>query len=220
MLPMLLLRRILIPLVVLVALFVVADRVAVHYANRVVAQRIQSDQGLSSKPDVSIGGFPFLTQAIGGRYDDVTVTLHDVRRGPVRVDRLTAHLNGVHVSLGAVFSQHLSSVPVDKATAQVFVAFPDLNAYLATRHISVSADGKLLRVTGSVTVAGHTITASGEGRLSISGDSVVVTASQNLGFQIPLTGLPFRIKLESAIVTNQGITVSASAEGLVLHSRG
>jgi hypothetical protein len=215
---MLLLRRILIPLLVLFALFVVADRIAVHYADRVVAQRIQRDQGLSSKPDVSIGGFPFLTQAAGGRYDDVTVTLHDVRRGPVRVDRLTAHLNGVHVSLGAVFSQHLNSVPVDKATAQVFVTFGDLNGYLGSRHISVSADGRLLHVTGTVTVAGHTISASGEGRLSVSGDSVVVTAQQGLGFTIPLTGLPFRIKLESATVTNQGITVTASAEGLVLHS--
>lgn len=215
---MLLLRRILIPLFILVALFVVADRVAVHYADRVVAQRIQRDQALSSKPDVSIGGFPFLTQAIGGRYDDVTVTLHDVRRGPVRVDRLTAHLNGVHVSLGAVFSQHLNSVPVDRATAQVFVAFADLNAYLGPRHITVSADGRLLHVSGTVTVAGHTISASGQGRLSVSGDSVRVSAEQGLGFDIPLTGLPFRIKLESATVTNQGITVTASAEGLVLHS--
>ena len=220
MLPMLLLRRILIPLFVLVALFVVADRVAVHYADRVVAERIQRDQGLSSKPDVSIGGFPFLTQAISGRYDDVTVTLHDVRRGPVRVDRLTAHLNGVHVALGAVFSQHLNSVPVDKATAQVFVTFGDLNEYLSPKHLHVSAAGHLLHVTGSVTVAGRAITASGDGRLSISGDTVVVSANQGLGFEIPLTGLPFRIKLESATVTNQGITVTASAEGLVLHSRG
>ena len=219
MLPMLLLRRVLIPLFVLVALLVVADRVAVHYADRVVAQRVERDQGLSSKPDVSIGGFPFLTQAISGRYDDVTVTLHDVRRGPVRVDRLTAHLNGVHVSLGAVFAQHLNSVPVDRATAQVFVTFADLNSYLSGKHLQASAAGRhQVHVTGSTTVAGRTTTASGVGTVSISGDSVIVSASHGLGFEIPLTGLPFRIKLESAIVTNRGITVSASAEGLVLHS--
>jgi len=213
-------RRLILALVVVVALLVVADRVAVHAADHVVATRIQTDQSLSSRPDVSIGGFPFLTQAIGGRLDDVTLTLHDVRRGPVVVNRVTVHLFGVHVSLGSVLSQHLKSVLVDRAKAEVLVTYSDLNSFLASKHLSVEPDGTQLRITGSASVAGRTVSATGDGTLSVSGNDVVVTAGQQLGFSIPLTGLPFRIKLQSATVTKAGITVTASAEGLVLHPRG
>jgi hypothetical protein len=212
-------RRLAILVVVLVAALVVADRVAAHAADGLVARQIERDQGLASRPDVSIGGFPFLTQAISGHYGEVTLTLHDVRRGPVTVAQLTAHLVGVHVSLSAVFSQHLSSVPVDMATAGVFVTYADLNSYLSSKHLQVSDAHGRLHVTGSITVAGQTESASADGQLRVSGDAVVVTAGRGLGFAIPLTGLPFRIHLESATVGNRGITVKGSAQGLVLHPR-
>ncbi|HEX9359001.1 MAG TPA: hypothetical protein VF933_34990, partial [Streptosporangiaceae bacterium] len=47
----------LIILVVLAGLLVIADRVAVHYADNEFATQIQK-QGFSSKPSVSIQGFP------------------------------------------------------------------------------------------------------------------------------------------------------------------
>lgn len=213
-------RRAVIAIVVIVALLVVADRVAVLAGERAVADQVQTDQHLSTRPDVSIGGFPFLTQAIGGRYDDVTVTMHDLHRTAVRVQTLTVRLRGVHVGLGALTSQHLSAVPVDHATASVLVSYADINAYLGNRDIVVSngGDGEV-RVTGSVTALGRTASLSVQGRIDVHGSDVVVTVGHGLDFTIPLGGMPFSIVLVGAKATKQGITVTATASHVVLHPR-
>ena len=33
----------------------------------------------SSEPDVDVGGFPFLTQVLAGKYEEITIVLRDVR---------------------------------------------------------------------------------------------------------------------------------------------
>lgn len=213
-------RRLLISLVVILGLLVVADRVARAAADRAVAQRIQKDQGLTQRPDVSIDGFPFLTQALSGRYDHVTMTLHDLHDGPVPVQTLRVVLRGVHVPLSAVFSRHVASVPVDRATATVLVRYADLGANVGGNHLTVSPgpDGEV-KVTGTVSALGQSVTASGEGRLDVRGNDVIVTVGHGLDFTIPLGGLPFRIVLVGAKATKAGIEVAATADGLVLHPR-
>ena len=194
------------------------DRLAVVAADRVVAARIQTQENLSTKPSVSIGGFPFLTQAIGGTYDDVTLTVHHFRRSVVAVDTITVELRGVHVPLGSVFSQHLSSVPVDSATARVLLSYADLNNYLRGKGISVEpAGGHEVRISGSVTVAGQTVSASGTATIEVQSDSLLLRAANAVSVAIPLAGLPFGIALRSATATNRGIQVTATAQGLVLH---
>jgi hypothetical protein len=211
-------RRAVIVLVVVLGLLLIADRVGVVAAQSVVATRIEADQRLSQQPDVSIHGFPFLTQALSGRYGHVTLTLHDLRDRSVRVQTLTVDLRGVHVPLSAVFSHHVSRVPIDKASATILLSFADLNSYFGGRHVAISggADGEIA-VTGSVTVAGRTVSASGTGRIDVRGSDLVVTVGQGLDLTIPLGGLPFRIALVGAKATKAGIEVQATATGLVLH---
>jgi hypothetical protein len=213
-------RRLLIALGVVVVLLVIADRVAVAAANRVVAGRIQTQENLTTRPSVSIGGFPFLTQAIGGTYSDVTLTVRHYRRVTVPVDTITVHLHGVHVSLGAVFSQNLSSVPVDSASAQLLLTYDDLNGYLHGKGLSVSSGGgDRLRVTGSVTVAGQSLSATGTATLDVSHGALAIRAINAVNIPIPLGGLPFGISLSGAKATNRGILVTATAQGLVIHPR-
>src|SRR3954452_1263679 len=150
-------RRAVIVVLVILGLLVVADRVALAAAEHVVAGRIQTDQGLSQRPDVTIHGFPFLTQALSGRYDQVTVHVKGLRDRTVPVQKLTVDLRGVHVPLGAVTSGHLSRVPVDHATATILLSYADSNAYLGNPlHVSQGDNGEV-KVTGSVTVAGNTV---------------------------------------------------------------
>ncbi|MBV9098999.1 MAG: DUF2993 domain-containing protein [Frankiaceae bacterium] len=213
-------RRLLIAVVVLVAVLVVLDRVAVKAADDVVAARIQAQEHLQSQPSVSIGGFPFLTQAIGGKYDDVTLTVHHFDRSVVPVDTISVELRGVHVPLGAVFSQHLSSVPVDSATARVLLSYGDLNGYLRGKGVSVaSAGGDRVRISGSVTVAGQTLSASGTATIEVQSDSLLLRAANSVSVAVPLAGLPFGISLRSATATNRGIQVTATAQELVLQPR-
>jgi hypothetical protein len=211
-------RRLVIVVVVLVAVLVVLDRVAVVAADHVVAARIQTQEHLSSRPSVSIGGFPFLTQAAGGRYDDVTLTVHHFHRSVVPVDTISVELRGVHVPLHSVFSQHLSSVPVDSATARVLLSYGDLNSYLRGKGIEVaSAGGNQVRISGSVTVGGQTLSAGGTATIEVHSDSLLLRAANAVAVSIPLAGLPFGISLQSATATKQGIAVTATAQGLVLH---
>jgi hypothetical protein len=72
------LRILLILVVVLGGLFVAADRLAVSFAQGQVADKLQQSQGLDAKPDVSIKGFPFLTQIVGGSLDEVDISLGSV----------------------------------------------------------------------------------------------------------------------------------------------
>lgn len=211
-------RRLLVVLVAALVLLVVVDRVAVAAADHVLAGRIQQDQNLDSRPSVSIRGFPFLTQAIGGRYDDVRLTLHDVHRGGVPVRALSVRLHGVHVPLGAVLSQHLRRVPIDRAEAQILLTYADVNSFIGTRHLTVSqGSGGEIQVSGSATVLGRTVTASGSGRLDVHGTDLVVTVGHGLDFTVPLGSLPFRVALTGAHATRQGVVVGATATGLVLH---
>src|SRR4051794_30752332 len=211
-------RRTLIVVVVVIGLLVVLDRVAVLAADRVVANRITTEQNLSQRPDVSIGGFPFLTQALAGRYDSVTLTMHDLRRATVPVHTLSVHLSGVHVPLGAVVHGHVSSVPVDRATAKLLLTYGDLNAFLGSRHFTVSDGGNgEVKVSATATVAGQTLSADGRARIQVRSSDLELTVGPGIDITIPLGGLPFRIELVGAKATKSGVEVTATAAGLVLH---
>ena len=75
----------------------IADRVALIYAVDRVARQI-GDRGFAAKPQVSIAGFPFLTQVAARRLNKVVVSAAGKRLGPVEVKRLDVTLYGIRVS--------------------------------------------------------------------------------------------------------------------------
>jgi len=114
-------RRLIWSLILIVALLAILDRVALAAAEHDVSERLKADAHLSSSPSVHIHGYPFLTQLLGGNYDDVDVVMRDVDAGAVQVDRLTVHVHGAHVSLGDVVSQDRSRVRIDRAVAELLI---------------------------------------------------------------------------------------------------
>ena len=91
---------------------------------------MQKSQELSAHPQVSIKGFPFLTQVLGGRYHEVDVSVRNVTRNNLTVDRLSVRAHGVSVPLSKVMSGSVSEVPVDRADAVVTLGYAHLNAYI------------------------------------------------------------------------------------------
>jgi hypothetical protein len=195
-------RRLIVSLLVLVGILAILDRVSVSFAESAVAKRIQTSQQLSSKPGVSIGGFPFLTQAIGGRYDDVTVT--GLVRGQLRIARLVVDLHGVHLPLRVVVGGHLSGIPVDTGAGTLFVTYADLNSSLRSQNLAVTYAG----TPGEVRVTSGPL--SGTAQLAVSGVTIKADIAGPLGFSRTLTGLPFGITLSGATSDPSGITVTAS----------
>ena len=96
------LRITLIIAVILGGLFVGADRLAVSMAESKAADKIKSSAGADHHPDVSIKGFPFLTQVVGKELDEVDVGVDglttDAGDGPsVRVTELTPSCTTSHL---------------------------------------------------------------------------------------------------------------------------
>lgn len=76
-------RKLIIVVLVVVTLAVAADFAAAAAAEHTVATQLRQQLGLSSDPSVRINGFPFLTQALAGRYSSI-----DVRASGLSVDSL------------------------------------------------------------------------------------------------------------------------------------
>ncbi|MET9549484.1 MULTISPECIES: DUF2993 domain-containing protein [unclassified Streptomyces] len=117
-------RILLVVVVILGGLFVAADRLAVNFAENEAAEKLRTSEGLSEAPEVSIQGFPFLTQVAGGELDDVEIGIkdYDARSGSdsIRIADLTAHMKGVK------FSGDYSSATAATATGTAHVSYDEL----------------------------------------------------------------------------------------------
>jgi hypothetical protein len=80
-------------IVVLVGL----DFGAKAFAENAAAGQIQK-RGFPSKPNVSIAGFPFLTQVITRHFQQITITSSNIPAGPLRITSLTVVADNVHLS--------------------------------------------------------------------------------------------------------------------------
>jgi hypothetical protein len=69
------------------------------------AQQMRSRGTTSAKkPDVRIGGFPFLTQVLAGEYQKVTIDVDHPRNDRVALEHLTLTANQVHAPLNTIMS--------------------------------------------------------------------------------------------------------------------
>ncbi|MGW4318248.1 LmeA family phospholipid-binding protein [Streptomyces sp. NPDC004684] len=120
------LRVLLIVVVILGVLFVVVDRVAVYFAEDQAADKLRTTQNLAETPDVSIKGFPFLTQVASGELDDVEVGIkhYEADTGKdgqkIRIDDLKADMRDV------TFSGDYSSATAASATGTATISYSEL----------------------------------------------------------------------------------------------
>ncbi|GGM20577.1 hypothetical protein GCM10010129_76120 [Streptomyces fumigatiscleroticus] len=120
------LRILLVLVVILGVLFVIVDRLAVNFAENEAAEKLKTSEGLATTPDVSIEGFPFLTQVVGGELDDVKVGIDDYEASTgdggqkIRIDDLQADMKGVE------FSGDYSSATAADATGTATIAYDEL----------------------------------------------------------------------------------------------
>ncbi|NJP52629.1 DUF2993 domain-containing protein [Streptomyces sp. SBST2-5] len=120
------LRILLVVVVILGGLFVIVDRVAVNFAEGEAADRLKSSENLASTPDVSIKGFPFLTQVASGSLDEVEVGIQDYEADTgdgaqkIRIADLRADMRGVE------FSGDYSSATARSATGSATISYGEL----------------------------------------------------------------------------------------------
>src|SRR6202044_160282 len=91
-------RRWLIALGVVIVLLVGADFAARAVAEQVAATQFQKQGNLPVKPDVTIEGFPFLTQVAAKDLSDVKVAISNLPEGPVTFSSINATATGIKLN--------------------------------------------------------------------------------------------------------------------------
>ncbi|HYX97327.1 MAG TPA: DUF2993 domain-containing protein [Geodermatophilus sp.] len=225
--------RALVVLLVLVGLVVGADRVGEEIAEDQVARVVAERAGLAGAPDLEFEGFPFLTQVLSGRYEDVRVALTGADLGQPEGTRADVSLQGVRVALSDVLSGSVQEVPVERVDGTVTLPYDLLSAQLG-RGTTVGRDGDGLRVQTTVEVAGQTVPLTATGTVRLDGDTLVldVQDATTAGVEVPgafldqvsdaldlrygIPPLPFGLQVTGVAPADDGVRVRVQATDTVL----
>jgi hypothetical protein len=223
-------------LVLLLVALVVLDRGAARLAEGAVASELRSAAGLPSPPAVEVRGFPFLTQAVRGRYDEVVLRAAGVPAGGTTVTELHATVRGLQVPLRAVLAREVSAAPADHVQARALVSYAELSRASGDRQLAVDHGGApdVVRVTGSVRALGQSVSVAALSTVALEGDEVVVTAQSfdvgsaaadrvlsralgdRLDLRIRVQRLPYGLELTGLRTTPAGVELTAAATDVVL----
>ncbi|MFR9796019.1 DUF2993 domain-containing protein [Streptomyces sp. MS06] len=232
------LRILLIVVIVLGGLFVAADRVAAHFAEGEAADKLRTTENLAATPDVSINGFPFLTQLASGELDDVDVRIEDYRAAggtggrTIRIDDLRAHMKGVE------FSGDYSSAIAASAAGTATISYAELLKAAEPEPVQVApgvrarvvglsdgGNGKIkvaveatvlgrklpepVSVLSSVTVEHDTVRVHADSLPSIAGTRIAENTVRSItDFQQVIDELPGGIRLDKVEAAKQGVQIS------------
>lgn len=107
-------RKLIIGLLVLAGVAVIADFGVAAYSEYRVSRALRDGADLGADPAVTIQGFPFVAQAVDGRYQSVLIRADVVRPdipGEISID---ATLTGVRIGLRDLVDGNLRRVPVER----------------------------------------------------------------------------------------------------------
>jgi hypothetical protein len=227
------LAAVLVLLGVVLGVLVVVDRVGVGIAEDRVAEQLADRGQLAGTPEVDITGFPFLTQAVSGRYSDVRIHLTAEELGQPAGTRADVSLQGVHVPLSDALSGSVQQIPVDRVDGTATLSYSLLADQLGG-DTTLTQDGDGIRLTKSVEVLGFDFSVTAAGTVTLDGQDVVVdvhdasagavdvpdfvldTADELLDFRYRVPALPFGLQLTSVQPAAGGVDVRVQARDTVL----
>ena len=226
-------KALLVVLLLLVGLAVVADRVALGVAEDRVATELVEKGGLQGSPEVEIAGFPFLTQAIGGTYDDVRISLTAEQLGQPEGTRADIALHGVEVPLSSVLSGSVAEVPVERIDGTATLSYALISAQIGS-DTELSREGDGLRITRTVELLGQQVPLTATGDVTLEGSDLVVDVQEAAGAGVDVPSflvdraadlldlrytvppLPFGLELTGVRPAEDGVVVDVEAVGAVL----
>lgn len=224
------LRILLVVVVVLAGVFIAVDRAAVYFAEDEAAGRVQVSGTEIGSTDISIKGFPFLTQVAGSELDevDVRITGIETRAGgrKLRISTMNAELHQVRLTDG------FSGATAARASGTAVISYKDLTE-AAGKDVAVEYGGNgKVKVTGAVDVLGRPITRSVLSTVTlVDGHTVRVHADKVPGEGIPgledlvrertdfereVGGLPNGLKLKKIQPTAAGLEISVTGTEVAL----
>jgi hypothetical protein len=207
-------------LITLLVLLVVLDRVAVAYANNRAAQQIQS-QGFPTKPDVSIQGFPFLTQVAARNLTDVHISASNVKEGPVT---LSLVVDATDVRLDPGFSSgtitHITGTGLIGFSSLASAAGVSTSAGLdfqaaGNDQVKISLNGLQVATATIAHTGPHTFSVQISGSGGLLGSVLPATS-----FSVQVPRLPYGISIQSVRVTSQGVLIHVTGSDVKFNQNG
>lgn len=206
---------VLIIVVVLAGLAVVGDRIAASYAENRIASEIQK-QGFGARPDVTIHGFPFLTQVLDRHFPHATMTARNVREGPLTISRIDGDVREVRVDSG------FRAGTIGSVDGTATVSFGDLTKAAGQPDLALTAAGPNT-VKAEVDLGITTATATAQitkvgNQIRVHAVSVEDVPLSDLGndldFTVPVSGLPMGLTFKSLTVSSKGVALRITGSHL------
>ncbi|HXP18095.1 MAG TPA: DUF2993 domain-containing protein [Streptosporangiaceae bacterium] len=225
-------RKALIWVGVVLVLLVGLDFGGRAFAESEAATQLQK-QGFPTKPSVSIGGFPFLTQVISKHFDQITISASNIPAGPITITSMHVVAKDVRISSYTSFSGGTTG-PLN---GSIFISLGSLGSALSAAGplASFVTGGNGLKVVtvgnnevkGSLQLAGGLVSWSAVWMVRTVGPNEIdlhlvsssgLPAALQSGAQdvrLPLSSLPAGLTLSGGLTSSgDGITATVSANSL------
>jgi LmeA-like phospholipid-binding len=150
-----LLITVIVTAVALAATVIGVDFGTAIYAEYRVARTLRSEVGLSFDPWVGIIGFPFVSQALRHRYNQVEFKANGVERARVGEASLEATLHSVDLARASWLLRPNAPLPVGKVESRIIIDSTHLGRFMGINDLMVEAPSKETNdATGGTTESG------------------------------------------------------------------
>ncbi|QBI52168.1 LmeA family phospholipid-binding protein [Streptomonospora litoralis] len=222
-------RKFLVFVIFVLIAVAIADR-GLHYAaESEIASRVEQQYEMSSEPEVTIGGFPFLTQAISGEYDRIRIVTGAIVVGDVQLERVDVTARDVRAPLADLMTE--PSVVAGTARAKVMLPYSELQKRLPEGIVIENENGSP-RMSGDLALGQYSTPVSADLEVAVEGDTILVTPSNieigqsqlggmglvedMLAMQVPVPEMPFGLEVTGIEALPNGVEVSAEASDVEL----
>ncbi|KAB2347802.1 LmeA family phospholipid-binding protein [Actinomadura rudentiformis] len=224
-------KVLLVLLILLIGGVVAADRIGVRVAQDEIGKQVAAQYNLQQQPEVTIHGFPFLTQAIGGEYDQIDVKLGQWTERGVTVGDVTIEMRGVSAPLADVAGGNADNVTAQEARASAVIPYSVIKARAPREVKGIAARGDNLQLDLDGTIAGIPLSGSAVVSVKPSDKGIVITpvsggltglpqlpaVGQLVSWTVPVANLPVGSKISEIQPTPDGLRVGATAKNLRLN---
>jgi hypothetical protein len=233
-------------LVVLAGVLFAADRVAANFAEKKIAEQVTKEvaaqNAQAAPPDVTVGGFPFLTQVLAGNYEHIKIVMHDVK-GSVNGDSVSlpqldvnardvkASIDTLRTGQGDVVAKTVDgAATISYASVVELIKQPGLKLSESNGKLLASAPVSFLNQKFTLTgTAGLTVT---KGQIQIKFEDVTAeglppvplaqqlidNVAKNISINVALPDLPFQLDVQKVTPTPAGLSVTAAANNVPINA--
>jgi hypothetical protein len=230
-------------LLILVGLVVAADRIGEKVAEQrlvaAVTDQAEARGVTADSTDVTIGGFPFLTQVLRGKYDQITIDMRQARSGDLRVEQLLVNAYGVEADTAKLINGQPEAT-ADRVTGTAVIDWDDLPKLLDYAGVGVgdakfAAAGEGVRIRATARLAGQSLPLAATAKFTVKDGKLSVKVSdaeiegvrlnptlqsaldslqRRMSIPVDVPPLPFGLKLDEVRAQEEGLAVTATARNV------